>query len=144
MLALSQELQKSRIDFRFFFGANSFERAKFFISDEIASAFGQNHGPLIATEDGSLGERGSVLDLYRKNIDPSLRPERMFACGPAPMLRAVAEYASAQNIDCFVSMEEMMACGIGACLSCTCGHKYGEKRVCVEGPVFNSSEIRWE
>ena len=99
-----------------------------------------------ASEDGKTGTRGTVLDAIREN-----RPEAdlIFACGPAPMLRAVKAFALEREIPCWISMEERMACGIGACLGCVC-QSVGEdahsrvhnKRVCKEGPVFLSTEVK--
>ena len=100
---------------------------------------------VIATEDGSSGTKGNVLDAIRE-ID--LDADVIYACGPIPMLRALKEYASEQETECWLSMEEKMACGIGACLSCVCSStkidehsRVRNKRVCTEGPVFLSTEI---
>ena len=64
-----------------------------------------------------------------------------YACGPAPMLRAAAQSAQAANARLFVSLEKRMACGVGACLSCTCETQSGRKRVCKDGPVFDYREV---
>ena len=64
-----------------------------------------------------------------------------YACGPAPMLRAAAEAAAAANANLFVSLEKHMACGVGACLGCTCQTEHGRKRVCKDGPVFDYREV---
>ena len=74
----------------------------------------------IATEDGSVGTKGNVLDAIREN---ALDAEVIYACGPTPMLRALKNYAAENNIECWISMEEKMACGIGACLACVCKSK---------------------
>nr|MCR5468466.1 dihydroorotate dehydrogenase electron transfer subunit [Lachnospiraceae bacterium] len=74
----------------------------------------------IATEDGSAGTKGNVLDAIREN---SLEADVIYACGPTPMLRAIKEYAAKNNIECWLSLEERMACGIGACLACVCKSK---------------------
>lgn len=99
----------------------------------------------IATEDGSAGTKGNVMDAIEEN---GLSSEVIYACGPAPMLRAVKQYAEEKNIVCYVSMEERMACGIGACLACVCQSKEVDahshvhnKRVCKDGPVFLSTEV---
>ncbi len=99
----------------------------------------------IATEDGSAGTKGNVLDAIR---DGGLRADVIYACGPTPMLRALKQYAEEEGIECWLSLEEKMACGIGACLSCVCrstekdGHsQVNNKRVCTEGPVFRSTDI---
>ena len=90
----------------------------------------------IATEDGSVGSKGNVLDAIREN---ELDAEVIYACGPTPMLRALKQYASENHMECWISMEEKMACGIGACLACVCkskevdGHtNVHNKRVCKE------------
>ena len=99
----------------------------------------------IATEDGSAGTKGNVLDAIRAQ---KIEADVIFACGPAVMLRALKKYALEQSIGCWVSMEEKMACGIGACLSCVCRSvqtdehsQVKNKRVCTEGSVFRSADI---
>lgn len=112
-----------------------------FLSKEFAS-----HGEYyIATEDGSAGTKGNVMDAI---IENHLSADIIYACGPSPMLRAVKQYAEGKNIVCYISMEERMACGIGACLACVCrskeidGHSHvHNKRVCKDGPVFLSTEV---
>ena len=99
----------------------------------------------VATEDGSAGTRGNVLDAVREE---KLTADVIFACGPTPMLRAVKQYAAENDIACWISLEERMACGIGACLACVCqskevdGHSnVHNKRICKDGPVFKASEV---
>ena len=101
----------------------------------------------IATEDGSVGTKGNVLDAIREN---GLDAEIIYACGPMPMLRALKEYAEKNHIECWISMEERMACGIGACLACVCQSKEKDahsnvknKRICKEGPVFRAEEVEF-
>ncbi|MCR5688127.1 MAG: dihydroorotate dehydrogenase electron transfer subunit [Lachnospiraceae bacterium] len=99
----------------------------------------------VATDDGSAGTRGTVMDAVRENgIDADI----IFACGPRPMLVAVKSYAAKKGISAYLSMEERMACGIGACLGCVCASagiddhsKVKNKRVCADGPVFPASEV---
>ena len=112
-----------------------------FLTDE----FTKNGTLYVATEDGSAGTKGNVMDAIREN---ALGAEIIYACGPSPMLRAIKQYAEENNIVCYVSMEERMACGIGACLACVCqskevdGHSHvHNKRVCKDGPVFLSTEV---
>lgn len=100
---------------------------------------------VIATEDGSAGTKGNVLDAIRER---NLEADVIYACGPTPMLRALKEYAHQEGIECWLSLEEKMACGIGACLSCVCrsvevdAHsQVHNKRICTEGPVFRAEEI---
>lgn len=99
----------------------------------------------VATEDGSAGTKGNVMDAIREN---ALEADVIFACGPTPMLRAIKTYAEEKNIPCWISMEERMACGVGACLACVCKSKEVDshshvhnKRVCKDGPVFLSTEV---
>lgn len=99
----------------------------------------------IATEDGSVGTKGNVLDCIREN---DIQADVIFACGPTPMLRAVKSYAEENGIECWLSLEERMACGIGACLACVCKSKeldehsqVHNKRVCKEGPVFSAEDV---
>ena len=74
----------------------------------------------MATEDGSVGTKGNVLDAIREQ---NLTADVIYACGPTPMLRAIKEYAAEKGIKCYISLEEKMACGIGACLACVCQSK---------------------
>ena len=101
---------------------------------------------IIATEGGSAGTKGTVLDAISSAGIP--RADIIFACGPKPMLRAVHEYAQKEGIPCWVSLEERMACGVGACLGCVCRTKETDAhsnvknaRVCTDGPVFLSTEV---
>ena len=95
----------------------------------------------ITTEDGSEGERGFVTQhtiLQRQRFD------MIQTCGPTPMMHAVARYAFQQGIDCEVSLENMMACGLGACLCCVEKTTEGNLCVCKEGPVFNIKQLLWQ
>jgi dihydroorotate dehydrogenase electron transfer subunit len=94
----------------------------------------------IATEDGSLGCRGRATDLLKKHLDV----ERIYSCGPKPMLKAVSEIAHRHGICAQLSLEEHMGCAIGACLGCVVMTRGGLKRVCKEGPVFEADELIWE
>ena len=98
-----------------------------------------------ATEDGSFGTKGNVLDAIREQ---GLKGDVIFACGPTPMLRALKAWAEREKIECWLSLEERMACGIGACLACVCQSKdvdshshVHNKRICKEGPVFRAEEV---
>ena len=99
----------------------------------------------VATEDGSAGTRGNVLDAIREK---DIQAEVIYACGPTPMLRAVKAYAAEKGIECWLSLEERMACGVGACLACVCKSKEVDshshvhnKGVCKDGPVFEAGEV---
>ena len=99
----------------------------------------------VATEDGSAGTKGNVIDAIRAN---GLTADVIYACGPTPMLRALKAYAEENGIECWLSLEEKMACGIGACLACVCKSKEADhhthvhnKRICKDGPVFLAQEV---
>lgn len=108
----------------------------------------------IATDDGSYKYKGLVTDLLERTIKKGWLADQIFACGPKPMLRKIDEIALKANINYQVSLEERMACGIGACLGCVCEIKTKDKkedkvkyefeRVCVDGPVFKASEVVWD
>ena len=118
-----------------------YRNAETFLIEEL-SAYGN---VIIATEDGSLGTKGNVIDAIKAN---GATADVIYACGPTPMLRALKAYAEENDMECYVSMEERMACGIGACLACVCKTKekdhhtnVNNKRICKEGPVFNAKEV---
>jgi len=99
----------------------------------------------IATDDGSIGFKGKVTELLKKivsTMDYGL--STIYACGPRPMLKQIAFISKQYNIPAQISLEEHMACGIGACLGCAVNTKQAFKRVCKEGPVFDADEIVWE
>lgn len=116
-------------------------RDELFLTEELS----ENGKVYVATEDGSAGTKGNVLDAIREN---GLTADIIYACGPTPMLRALKTYAEENNIECYISMEERMACGIGACLACVCKSKEKDhhtnvhnKRICKDGPVFLATEV---
>ena len=95
----------------------------------------------VTTEDGSAGEKGFVTQhsiLFKQHFD------RISVCGPSPMMKAVARFARANSVPCEVSLENMMACGLGACLCCVEKTVKGNVCVCTEGPVFDINELTWE
>lgn len=94
----------------------------------------------ITTEDGSLGEKGYVTN---HSILKNIHFDRIYTCGPKPMMVAVAKYAAGESIECEVSLENTMACGIGACLCCVEKTTEGHVCVCTEGPVFNINKLTW-
>ncbi len=99
----------------------------------------------VATDDGSAGHRGTVVDLLRKEIGAGLkRRAKIFACGPTPMLRALSALAADCSIPCELSLESPMACGIGICQGCPVELRNGQKKyalVCRDGTVFNSADV---
>ncbi len=97
---------------------------------------------MIASDDGTLGVHGFVDALVRQALSEDSY-SAVFACGPRPMLKSVARAAKEGNTPCFVSMEERMGCGIGACLVCACSVGGHYRHVCKDGPVFNAEEVDW-
>jgi dihydroorotate dehydrogenase electron transfer subunit len=111
----------------------------------LKEQFEANGELYISTEDGSVGTKGNVMNAIAEN---GLTADIIYACGPTPMLRAIKNYAEENGIECYISLEERMACGIGACLACTCKSKEKDhhtnvhnKRICKDGPVFLSTEV---
>ena len=99
----------------------------------------------VSTEDGSVGTKGNVIDAVREQ---AVQGAVNYACGPTPMLKGVKAYAAEMGLEAQISLEERMACGIGACLACVCkskevdGHTHvHNKRVCKDGPVFDAKEV---
>lgn len=136
MLQLAKEMGDTPFDI-----VMGYRNADTFLLDE----FKEQGNVLVATEDGSVGTKGNVLDAIRENVACA---DVIYACGPTPMLRALKAYAMEQGMECYISMEERMACGIGACLACVCkttekdAHSnVNNKRICKEGPVFDAKEV---
>lgn len=107
--------------------------------------FEKNGEVYVATEDGSAGTKGNVMDAIAAN---GLKADIIYACGPMPMLRAVKKYAEKNGIPAYISLEERMACGVGACLGCVCKttevdhHSHvNNARICTDGPVFEAREV---
>ena len=139
MLQLAKEIKASGVaEFQTIMG---YRNAQTLLKEEFEAA-----GELyISTEDGSVGTKGNVMDAIREQ---KLEADIIYACGPTPMLRAIKQYAEANNIECYISLEERMACGIGACLACVCKSKekdahsnVNNKRICKDGPVILSTEV---
>ncbi|MDR2888522.1 MAG: dihydroorotate dehydrogenase electron transfer subunit [Lachnospiraceae bacterium] len=99
----------------------------------------------VATEDGSYGIKGNVMSALNRS---DINPDMIMSCGPMPMLRAIKGYSVEQSIRAYISLEERMACGIGACLGCVCRttavdhHSHvNNARICTDGPVFDANEV---
>lgn len=135
LLYLGAVLQRMGCEVTFLLGART---AKDLLMLDEFSKYGH---VLTTTEDGSHGERGFVTQhsiLGREAFD------RICCCGPTPMMKAVVAYARKKMIDCEVSLENMMACGLGACLCCVEKTTEGNVCVCKEGPVFNERQLLWQ
>lgn len=102
---------------------------------------------ILCTDDGSAGFHGFTTQALERHLEEN-QCDILYTCGPKIMMRVVARLAEARGIPCQVSMEERMGCGVGACLCCVCGTKDGKgkhlTRVCLNGPVFSSSEVDWD
>ena len=97
---------------------------------------------VIATDDGSAGYHGTAVQAFMKDFH-EVMPDMVLACGPVPMLRALKSATEGLNIPVYVSLEERMGCGVGACLVCVCDKTNGEHaRVCKDGPVFGIGEVQ--
>ena len=108
-------------------GVEEFQKAKKFVG---------------VTDDGSYGEKMNAVQAFAKDLEAGNRPDVVLACGPTPMLRALKALVEKEGLTCFVSLEERMGCGIGACLVCVCDMTDGKRaRVCKDGPVFNAKEV---
>ena len=130
---LAEQLKKNGNDFVILIGARA---QKDLYRRDAYEALGRVE---YTTEDGSLGEKGYVTNhsVLAEKFD------RIYTCGPKPMMLAVAKYARENGIECEVSLENKMACGLGACLCCVEDTKEGHKCVCTDGPVFSIDELKW-
>ena len=135
MLYLSEQLVANGSKPTFLLGARS--RNDLLQLEDFAK-YGEVY---VTTEDGSQGEKGYVTQhsiLSKKDF------QKIYTCGPKPMMISVAKYAKSKGIDCEVSLENTMACGIGACLCCVENTTEGHLCVCKEGPVFNINRLLWQ
>ncbi len=142
LLFLARALAKEKRKVILFYGAPSSAELlplKKFLPGEIALQ--------LATEDGSSGYHGRVTDLLAEAVHGGLQPAALFACGPRPMLQALTRQNEAWNFPLQLSLEERMACGLGACKGCAVSVRQGEKStyrmVCRDGPVFTAQEVEW-
>ena len=135
MLYLGEQLIKRGSKPTFLLGARS---AQDLLQIEQFKALGEVY---TTTEDGSGGEKGYVT---QHSILTKVKFEQIYTCGPKPMMVAVAKYAKANNINCEVSLENKMACGVGACLCCVENTDEGHLCVCKDGPVFNINKLLWQ
>lgn len=133
MLHLAREAGLNGSKVEILLGARS---AKDHVLIDEFKSYGELH---LTTNDGTLGTKGFVTDhaIFSTNLD------RIYCCGPEPMMLAVAKKAKKLGVDCEVSLENMMACGFGVCLCCVTKTNEGNKCVCTEGPVFNINDLQW-
>ncbi|PKQ29992.1 MAG: dihydroorotate dehydrogenase electron transfer subunit [Actinobacteria bacterium HGW-Actinobacteria-10] len=135
---LAEELSAAGVAITVAMGAPCAERL---VAREVYDAVARR--VVIATDDGSSGERGFVTVLTMRLLATESF-DCVYVCGPEIMQRIVARQASAADVTCQVSLERLMACGIGACLSCVVSTRDGRKRACVDGPVFDAGDVLWD
>jgi dihydroorotate dehydrogenase electron transfer subunit len=146
LLFLAEELRRSRCPCTVLAGART--RARHLPDALLARAAG---AVVRATDDGGLGHAGPVTDLLERELEQDDEPV-VYACGPHPMLAAVAGVCHRRQVGCQVSLEAYMACGYGVCVGCVVevvtqegASPYSRyRRVCLDGPVFDSRQVRWE
>ena len=135
LLYMGAEMKRQGIEPTFLLGART---ANDLLMLPTFNMYGRAY---VTTEDGSMGEKGFVTNhsiLAEEHFD------RISTCGPTPMMKAVARYARQNNVDCEVSLENLMACGLGACLCCVEKTTEGNLCVCKDGPVFNIKKLLWQ
>ena len=135
LLYLGKVLKDKGVEVEFLFGARNAE-GLLCLSD--FEAIGKVN---ITTEDGSQGTKGLVIN--HKVMDSITDFDTVTVCGPTPMMKAIAEICRKANVNCEVSLENKMACGIGVCLCCVTKTTEGHRCVCSDGPVFNINQLEW-
>jgi len=147
LFCLAEELRKRGKSVKLFIGGKN---KKDILCERDLESLGLDL--FISTEDGSHGKKGMITEIledYLRVQVPKLKTQ-LYACGPKPMLKRVSGLAKANSLRCYVSLEERMACGIGACLGCAVKVRSRKERfteykmVCKDGPVFNAEEIEWD
>lgn len=138
MLQLAKELKAAGSEAAIVLG---YRDSQLFLKEDLAK-YGTVY---IATEDGSAGVKGNVLNVMEEE---QIKADVIMACGPMPMLRAIKSYAAERKMEAYISLEERMACGVGACLGCVCktthkdAHSHvNNARICTDGPVFDAREV---
>lgn len=153
LLFLAEELVRSGVEVRLFVGAGAKARIPFRLSGapkyRIPRFDRLGMHTIICTDDGSAGKRSLVTDPLVQYLEKkSAKNAKIFACGPRPMLAALEGIATRYDVPCEVLLEERMACGFGACISCVCGAKETGRtmrftRICTEGPAFDAKKVMW-
>lgn len=135
LLYMGAEMKKMGCEPTFLLGART---AKDLLMLDVFRKYGR---VCVTTEDGSEGEKGFVTN---HSLLQQERFDMIYTCGPTPMMKAVARYAKEKDIECEASLENLMACGLGACLCCVEKTTEGNLCVCKEGPVFNTKRLLWQ
>lgn len=139
MVFLARSLKASGSEYKFIFGSRSKS------SIPVNSCFDAAE-PLLCTDDGSEGFKGTTADYLSATQEMYGPSTTLYCCGPMPMLKACHNFCMARSMTCWVSLEQTMACGVGACMGCVVPitRDPGFARICKEGPVFSSNEIVWD
>ena len=137
MLPLSKELHSLGFEPKILLGAD--KEDSLVLQEEF-----KDYGELaLCTDDGSCGIKCNVVELASRYVKKYPGNYTVYACGPNPMLKSATEFCLQNNVKCYVSMEEKMACGVGACVCCAVKTQEGIKRVCKDGPIFEAGYIKW-
>jgi NAD(P)H-flavin reductase len=139
LIALLSELRDASCDFYAGFKTMAIKRKDPEFDNLLGPVLGVADKLILATEDGARGEKGRIPDF----LDPG-KYRAVCACGPEPMLKAVAAKCKAAGVPCFISMEKRMACGVGACLGCTVRTVQGNRRCCADGPIFPAEDVLFD
>lgn len=134
-ILLGRELKQKGIAITFLIGARTKEDVL------LTDQFKKLGEVLVTTEDGTMGQTGLVT--HHSVFTDEFLFDKIYTCGPDPMMKAIAKIAEEKGVDCEASLENMMACGFGACLCCVVETNSGNKCVCTEGPVFNTKALAW-
>lgn len=134
-ILLGRELKQKGVEITFLIGARTKEDVL------LTNEFKKLGDVLVTTEDGTMGQTGLVT--HHSVFSEEFEFDKIYTCGPDPMMKAIAEIAAEKGVDCEASLENMMACGFGACLCCVVETHGGNKCVCTEGPVFNTKDLAW-
>jgi len=134
-ILLGRELKQKGVEITFLIGARTKEDVL------LTNEFKKLGDVLVTTEDGTMGQTGLVT--HHSVFSEEFEFDKIYTCGPDPMMKAIAEIAVEKGVDCEASLENMMACGFGACLCCVVETHGGNKCVCTEGPVFNTKDLAW-
>jgi dihydroorotate dehydrogenase electron transfer subunit len=144
LLFLQDELLKKGMDCELFIGAQT--REEFPLEDDEI----EGRSVVPCTDDGSFGEHGFVTDIFEKKYLESGNDQiQVYSCGPMPMMKAATRICEKHNLPHQVSLENRMGCGVGVCQGCALktangGERGGYQLVCIDGPVFNASDINWD
>ncbi len=134
-ILLGRELKQKGVEITFLIGARTKEDVL------LTNEFKKLGDVLVTTENGTMGQTGLVT--HHSVFSEEFQFDKIYTCGPDPMMKAIAEIAVEKGVDCEASLENMMACGFGACLCCVVETHGGNKCVCTEGPVFNTKDLAW-